>query len=308
MIEQFYEREQRQEQSTDQLDPWSSTGDVDRLSYCVPPSFAVTVDKRFPRDLASTTDARAWVLRRKPAWRMRRGTLVIVATAVLAATGMGYYYNHRQRSFDLDYVPHRLAANNEQDSRDSSAGDSHADMPPLGTSPARDIKSVGTEKNTAVRDAERLNNFSNNAEYRNIAPRARSAVDTTESAAAPAPEPAAAATAETRISAPAPTKSEAAPASPPRGITTTAPISWYEVEAASAPADIPAAAIVSFAIAPWGEIYVDGDKRGVSPPLRELGLTPGQHKIEVRNTTFPTYVRTIDIEAGAQIRIKHHFP
>ena len=74
------------------------------------------------------------------------------------------------------------------------------------------------------------------------------------------------------------------------------------------PASATASAIVSFAIAPWGEIYVDGRRRGVNPPMRELQLDPGEYKIEVRNTTFPEYVRTIELEAGAEIRIKHHFP
>jgi len=74
------------------------------------------------------------------------------------------------------------------------------------------------------------------------------------------------------------------------------------------PASATASAIVSFAIAPWGEIYVDGRKRGVNPPMRELRFSPGEYKIEVRNTTFPVYVRTIELEAGAQIKIKHHFP
>jgi class 3 adenylate cyclase len=67
------------------------------------------------------------------------------------------------------------------------------------------------------------------------------------------------------------------------------------------------AGIVSFAIAPWGEIYVDGQKRGVSPPMRELELNPGSYKIEIRNTTFPTHVRTVEVEAGGRIRIKHQF-
>ena len=67
------------------------------------------------------------------------------------------------------------------------------------------------------------------------------------------------------------------------------------------------AGFVSFAIAPWGEIYVDGQKRGVSPPMRELELSPGQYRIEVRNTTFPAYVQTVEVEAGERIRIKHQF-
>jgi len=140
-----------------------------------------------------------------------------------------------------------------------------------------------------------------------------------EPAAAPAPEPEPAREASAKAEAPAPTpaKAASAPPSPAREKATPAPprkpsakstssplpFAMFETEPASAGAP----AIVSFAIAPWGEIYVDGEKRGVSPPLRELELSPGQYKIEVRNTTFPALVRTIDVEAGGQIKIRHRF-
>ena len=74
-----------------------------------------------------------------------------------------------------------------------------------------------------------------------------------------------------------------------------------ELESASAPA------IVSFAIASWGEIYVDGQRRGVNPPMRELELSPGQYEVELRNTTFPAHVQTIKVESGTHIKIKHRF-
>jgi class 3 adenylate cyclase len=67
------------------------------------------------------------------------------------------------------------------------------------------------------------------------------------------------------------------------------------------------AGIVAFAIAPWGEIFIDGQRRGVSPPMRELELNPGSYKIEIRNTTFPAHVQTVEVEAGGRIRIKHQF-
>jgi serine/threonine-protein kinase len=66
-------------------------------------------------------------------------------------------------------------------------------------------------------------------------------------------------------------------------------------------------ATLSFAIAPWGEIYVNGKKRGVSPPLREVQVNPGEHTIEVRNTTFPPLVRTVSVEPGERLRIQHKF-
>ncbi|HVF62511.1 MAG TPA: protein kinase [Casimicrobiaceae bacterium] len=64
---------------------------------------------------------------------------------------------------------------------------------------------------------------------------------------------------------------------------------------------------VGFAISPWGEIYVDGVKRGVTPPMTELRLPPGTYQVEVRNTTFSPYTRRIEVAADTNLRIKHKF-
>lgn len=68
-----------------------------------------------------------------------------------------------------------------------------------------------------------------------------------------------------------------------------------------------AMASVSLAVMPWGEVYLDGRMRGVSPPLVELQVAPGKHKIEIRNMTFPAYTQSIQIKAGEKIKIKHKF-
>jgi serine/threonine-protein kinase len=64
---------------------------------------------------------------------------------------------------------------------------------------------------------------------------------------------------------------------------------------------------LTLAVAPWGEVYVDGRKKGISPPLTEVRLAPGKHDIEIRNTTFPRYVQTVTVEADAHIKVKHKF-
>ncbi|MCM2287631.1 MAG: hypothetical protein NDI67_01280 [Sulfuritalea sp.] len=69
----------------------------------------------------------------------------------------------------------------------------------------------------------------------------------------------------------------------------------------------PAKATVSLLIVPWGEVWVDGQKRGVSPPLKSLSLAPGMHTVEIRNSQFPVHVERIDAKPGAQIRIRHTF-
>jgi eukaryotic-like serine/threonine-protein kinase len=64
---------------------------------------------------------------------------------------------------------------------------------------------------------------------------------------------------------------------------------------------------LSLAVSPWGEVYVDGRKRGISPPLRELELAPGRYTVEIKNTSFPTRSQTVDVSATARLRIKHKF-
>ncbi|MDP2760079.1 MAG: hypothetical protein Q8O64_06690 [Sideroxyarcus sp.] len=66
-------------------------------------------------------------------------------------------------------------------------------------------------------------------------------------------------------------------------------------------------AVINLSILPWGEIYLDGKKQGVSPPLLELQVVPGKHALEIRNTTFPVYKEIILVKAGATIKIRHSF-
>jgi len=64
---------------------------------------------------------------------------------------------------------------------------------------------------------------------------------------------------------------------------------------------------VSFAISPWGEVYVDGKMAGVSPPLQDVELPPGRHRIELRNSASQPHVVTVTAKPGERIRIKHKF-
>ncbi len=87
----------------------------------------------------------------------------------------------------------------------------------------------------------------------------------------------------------------------------TAPPASVKRAAEPKPAAAGEPGFVSFAITPWGEIYVDGKKQGVSPPLREVPVSPGRHDIEVRNTTFPPYTQTVEVKPGDRIRIRYRF-
>jgi len=64
---------------------------------------------------------------------------------------------------------------------------------------------------------------------------------------------------------------------------------------------------VAFAVTPWGEVYVDGRRRGISPPLQEIRLSPGKHVVEIRNANFKRHSQTVDLAADTSVRIKHKF-
>jgi len=66
-------------------------------------------------------------------------------------------------------------------------------------------------------------------------------------------------------------------------------------------------ATVSLAVAPWGEVHIDGRLHGVSPPLQELELPPGRHRIEIRNGGFAPHVEVVNARSGERLRIKHKF-
>lgn len=65
--------------------------------------------------------------------------------------------------------------------------------------------------------------------------------------------------------------------------------------------------IIALAIAPWGEVYVDGTRVGVSPPVNEVEVAPGIRRIEIRNANFPAYTQVVEVKPDQRIRIKHKF-
>jgi hypothetical protein len=86
-----------------------------------------------------------------------------------------------------------------------------------------------------------------------------------------------------------------------------------EKVAAARPArvEVPAAGAaegkVVMAITPWGDVFVDGQRRGASPPIQSLDLPAGPHRIEIRNGQFPAYVQQIVVKPGEPVRIRHRF-
>jgi class 3 adenylate cyclase len=138
---------------------------------------------------------------------------------------------------------------------------------------------------------------------------------------APAPPPVAAAPASAAGAAPASAAGAAAvPAVKPAAGGGAAIIEQppkkklVAARAESKPAEKPqptqsagAAGRVELAVAPWGEVLVDGKSRGISPPLRVLELAPGSHTVEIRNSTFPAHVARVEVKAGEAVKIQHRF-
>ena len=64
---------------------------------------------------------------------------------------------------------------------------------------------------------------------------------------------------------------------------------------------------VVLTITPWGDVYVDGRRLGTTPPLQDISLGAGSHRLEIRHPDFPPHVRTIEVRAGARVTVTHWF-
>jgi hypothetical protein len=61
------------------------------------------------------------------------------------------------------------------------------------------------------------------------------------------------------------------------------------------------------AVKPWGEVYVDGRRIGVTPPLKTFQLEPGHRLITIKNSSLPDYQAQLTVEPEAKITIAHNF-
>jgi eukaryotic-like serine/threonine-protein kinase len=61
------------------------------------------------------------------------------------------------------------------------------------------------------------------------------------------------------------------------------------------------------AVSPQGELYIDGEHYGTTPPITTLDLEPGMHRIEIRSGSRKPYLTYITVQAGDQRRLRHDF-
>jgi len=74
-----------------------------------------------------------------------------------------------------------------------------------------------------------------------------------------------------------------------------------------ASAAAPATGMVQLAVAPWGQIEVDGKGAGVTPPLTQLSLPVGDHVITVRNADFAPHTATVRVTSDQPVVVRHRF-
>ncbi len=66
-------------------------------------------------------------------------------------------------------------------------------------------------------------------------------------------------------------------------------------------------AVILFEIRPHGEIFIDGVAKGKSPPLTQIEVKAGAHKIEVRNGAFTPLKHDVNLDPGESMTITHRF-
>lgn len=79
------------------------------------------------------------------------------------------------------------------------------------------------------------------------------------------------------------------------------------VDTAAVKASAQASGFINLAIAPWGEVFVDGVSQGVSPPLTRLTLAPGVHTIELRNGAAAPLSARVEVRPGQTLSLQHRF-
>jgi hypothetical protein len=64
---------------------------------------------------------------------------------------------------------------------------------------------------------------------------------------------------------------------------------------------------IVLAVSPWGEVYVNGRLQGTTPPLAEVELPPGRHRVEIRNSAQLPYHTFVELQAGQTQPIRYSF-
>lgn len=66
-------------------------------------------------------------------------------------------------------------------------------------------------------------------------------------------------------------------------------------------------ATLLLAVRPWGEVYVDGRKVGVTPPLKRFQVAPGRRLVTIKNSFLPEYRIQLTVDPNAELKVVHDF-
>lgn len=66
-------------------------------------------------------------------------------------------------------------------------------------------------------------------------------------------------------------------------------------------------AVILLDVRPWGDVFVDGEPKGRSPPLVSVAVPPGPHVIEVRNGRLRPVRLQMHLQPGEELQLKHVF-
>jgi hypothetical protein len=129
------------------------------------------------------------------------------------------------------------------------------------------------------------------------------------------PQPAAPLRAEpiTELAQVAPRIEESAPAAALNDTAASeAPVAPERKAAADPPTEVasvpgPRSATLFLAVKPWGEVYMDGRKMGVTPPLKRFEVPAGRHLITITNSSLPIYQQELMAEPDAKMTVAHDF-
>ena len=60
-------------------------------------------------------------------------------------------------------------------------------------------------------------------------------------------------------------------------------------------------------VRPWGNISIDGQNYGASPPQKAINLAPGNYRVEITNGKLPSYITSVTITPGNSVSVSHRF-
>lgn len=135
-----------------------------------------------------------------------------------------------------------------------------------------------------------------------------------EATEAPSPETPVQAAADPLASAIAPPTPERSPTpeSVPKPDVSTTTVSAPNAADSASGAKVAAKPVgdvgrVVLRVSPWGRISVNGNTIGTTPPLTQVELPEGTHRIEVSNPAAAPVVKTVQVKKGEPVVLSHQF-